>query len=639
MNPIPATFIVNINGTPTPVDSSPFSNTPELNQENCILYVPEGSKAAYEAANYWKKFKRIVEIGSIDATGITLSQSTLSFNAANQTATLAATVTPSNATNKNVTWTSSNTSVATVSSTGVVTAKANGTATITARTNDGTNLTATCTVTVAIPIINFADANVKAICVANWDTNGDGELSKAEAAAVTALGEVFKNNSLITSFDELQYFTGLTEINDFAFYNTRSLTSIIIPQNVTRIGEDAFNNTSSVYSSYPSALTNVQLPNGLTVIDEDAFFGCLELSNIIFPSSLRSIGDAAFDQTGLTSLILPDGLETIAYSAFANCSSLAAVYIPSTVTIIGDAAFAQCGALHSLAVENPTPVTISSAVFSNRANATLIVPVGSKAAYEAANYWKEFKRIIEFIEGDVNGDGEMDVVDVVDIARYVVGTPAETFVPILADITSDGNVNIGDAVALVNEIAGDQNFVKAQRAPQRVSESEETLMLKGADNNLSLVLQNTHKYTAFQFDLYVPDGVDVASMLLNVQRKQKHQLLYNKVEDGHWRVTAFSTSNRSFDGNDGELLAIVLDGIASDDISICNIHFFTADGGDYEFDDLIMQSGIVTDIDSPSMSPATVCDGSIYTLDGRRVSGKPQQKGIYIVNGKKIVKR
>ncbi len=88
----------------------------------------------------------------VPATGITLSQSTLSFNAANQTATLTATVTPANATNKGVTWTSSNTAVATVSSTGVVTAKANGTATITAKTADGTNLTATCTVTVAIPV-------------------------------------------------------------------------------------------------------------------------------------------------------------------------------------------------------------------------------------------------------------------------------------------------------------------------------------------------------------------------------------------------------------------------------------------------------------------------------------------------------
>ena len=51
--------------------------------------------------------------------------------------------------------------------------------------------------------IVFADANVKAICVANWDTGGDGELNRGEAEAVTSLGSVFQNNTTITSFDEL----------------------------------------------------------------------------------------------------------------------------------------------------------------------------------------------------------------------------------------------------------------------------------------------------------------------------------------------------------------------------------------------------------------------------------------------------
>lgn len=60
--------------------------------------------------------------------------------------------------------------------------------------------------------IKFADANVKALCVANWDTDGDGELSDFEAAAVTDIGTVFKGQSEITSFNELEYFTGLHAI-------------------------------------------------------------------------------------------------------------------------------------------------------------------------------------------------------------------------------------------------------------------------------------------------------------------------------------------------------------------------------------------------------------------------------------------
>ena len=85
-----------------------------------------------------------------NTTSISLDKPSLTFTAKNQTATLTVTVLPSNATNKSVTWTSSNTAVATVDVNGKVTAVSNGTATITATTNDGSNKSASCTVTVEI---------------------------------------------------------------------------------------------------------------------------------------------------------------------------------------------------------------------------------------------------------------------------------------------------------------------------------------------------------------------------------------------------------------------------------------------------------------------------------------------------------
>ena len=84
--------------------------------------------------------------------------------------------------------------------------------------------------------INFADANVKSLCVANWDTNHDGELSIAEAAAVTSISNVFSGKTNIRSFNELQYFTGLTGISLRTFYGCSGLTSITIPNSVTSIG-------------------------------------------------------------------------------------------------------------------------------------------------------------------------------------------------------------------------------------------------------------------------------------------------------------------------------------------------------------------------------------------------------------------
>lgn len=88
--------------------------------------------------------------------------------------------------------------------------------------------------------ITFEDINVKLVCLKNWDTNGDGELSYEETAAVTSIGTFFKENTDIISFKELEYFTSLTAIDDNAFYHCDNLVSIVIPKNVKTIGKSAF---------------------------------------------------------------------------------------------------------------------------------------------------------------------------------------------------------------------------------------------------------------------------------------------------------------------------------------------------------------------------------------------------------------
>ena len=154
----------------------------------------------------------------------------------------------------------------------------------------------------------------------------------------------------------------------------------------------------------------------------------------------------------------------------------------------------------------------------------------------------------------------------------------------------------------------------------------------GKDGTLSLGLENQRGYTAFQFDLYVPKGTDVTRMMLNAERKQGHQLLYNKVEDGHYRVAALSTSNNGFIGNNGELLNITLNDATGNEVSIRNIHFLDADGQDYLFDDIV--GSMTTDINSPSPT-LTKDEENIFDLQGRK--REKLQRGVNIVNGRKIL--
>ena len=102
-------------------------------------------------------------------------------------------------------------------------------------------------VTPVTPVIVFADPNVKDAAL-RWDTDGDGELSYVEAAAVTGIGQLFYKASSITSFDEFKYFTGVTGIVQWAFYNCTSLTSIVVPGSVSSFGEGAFYNCTGLES-------------------------------------------------------------------------------------------------------------------------------------------------------------------------------------------------------------------------------------------------------------------------------------------------------------------------------------------------------------------------------------------------------
>lgn len=309
--------------------------------------------------------------------------------------------------------------------------------------------------------ISFADANVKALCVDNWDTNGDGELSEAEAAAVTSLGEVFKENTDITSFDELQYFTGLTSINSRAFDGCSGLTSVIIPNSVASIDADAF--------CWCSHLTSVTIPNGVTTIAGDAFAMCPAMTTISIPEGVTSIGDCAFSSTGLTSITIPSSvtdigidvfyncrdltsitvdtennaydsrencnaiIETatntlvtgcknsfipsdvinIGYSAFDGCSGLTSIDIPTNVTSIGQEALYGCSGLTSITIPNSVisigsiafkrcsgltsviseiedPYAFGSGAFDEiSSTCTLTVPAGTRDAYIAAGWTEE----------------------------------------------------------------------------------------------------------------------------------------------------------------------------------------------------------------------------------------------------------
>ena len=301
--------------------------------------------------------------------------------------------------------------------------------------------------------IVFKDPVAKSSSLYIGDTNGDGELSYAEAAAITDLTLIFKDQVEMQYFNELQYFTGLTEIGDNAFSGCVNLSAITLPPTITSIGNYAFGysvdnqgypvpcsslhnivippsvDTIGYYAFGRSGLTEVILPPSVTSIGTLAFGECNNLEYVYLPASVTSIEGNAFtgasiwtievDQenpvyesrggcnaiiqkdinkliTGCKNTVIPDHVVSIGVSAFENATGLTTINLPSSVESIGEYAFANCSGLTSIIVESYTPPTIENNAFQNvnTANITVYVPCGRVAAYQAAEGWSSFANIV-----------------------------------------------------------------------------------------------------------------------------------------------------------------------------------------------------------------------------------------------------
>jgi hypothetical protein len=83
---------------------------------------------------------------------------------------------------------------------------------------------------------------------------------------------------------------------------------------------------------------------------------------------------------------------------------------------------------------------------------TLYVPIGAKSAYAQAPGWSKFTNIVEMKPGDVNGDGKVNVGDIMAVINFMAGQTAGINKDI-ADVNGDGNVNVGDIMAIINIMA------------------------------------------------------------------------------------------------------------------------------------------------------------------------------------------
>ena len=151
-----------------------------------------------------------------------------------------------------------------------------------------------------------------------------------------------------------------------AFYYCSELTNIVLPNDITAIGNYAFYHCEN--------LAEITIPDAVTTINSYAFYFCSTLTSIIIPNAVTSLGASAFAGSGLTRLTIGNGVQTIEESTFSNCSGLIDVNIPNTVTAIGGLAFNNCTGLLRITIGDGV-TTIGQRAFNSCRNLTsLIIP-------------------------------------------------------------------------------------------------------------------------------------------------------------------------------------------------------------------------------------------------------------------------
>ena len=445
------------------------------------------------------------------------------------------------------------------------------------------------------------------------------------------IGSWFSGN---TSIQEVVIGKKVTAIGISAFSGCTGFVSIIIPSNVTFIGAQAFSGCNSLltvnseitepfscgtrcFSDYTLRKGTLYVPAGTKDLYA-RFDGWREFLKIqekvpgeyFFEGTESDAQGVKYtaDSEGLTchvsghenyystAIVIPEiykgrRMMKIDNAAFSGCGSLTSIRIPMSVTSIGELAFNGCNNLTSVSVAWETPIVIGDNVFPSSIcqNATLYVPKGTKALYEAANVWKGFGEIVEMDEITIGDEGmgtycsthALDFSGTDDIKAYIVSA----FKPSTGEVT----------LTRITDVPANTGIV-----------------VKGAAGTYS-----------------IPMGFG-ETIVSNMLRGVTTNTVLNKVEgDNTNYVLAKKNGNLGF-------YAVVDGSTLSAGKAYLPLPTASLPSGARSIK-LVFEDGETTGISDASQlnDNEEMINDNVYDLQGRRVE-KPT-RGLYVVNGRKVV--
>lgn len=357
------------------------------------------------------------------------------------------------------------------------------------------------------------------------------------------------------------------------------------------------------------------LPKGVTVAKDEDGFDLIELSTARTSSKKTDFFNSASQPDGSIRIMCSS---TQSYTFTGNTGEVATIVVNIDKNI----------------AKGKYPMLLKNVVISDVNAQTVKVP-----------YVKTTLEISTYTLGDANDDGDINVGDFTAIANYILGNPPASFVEPAADVNEDGDINVGDLTGEANLIL--YGKVRPNGAKPRAARFSDVAVADqaieaGKELTVDVAINGSYAFSGYQFDMVLPVGVTVKNAYLSTDRtnaKATDLFTSSMIDSNTLRVVCASTTGAEFEGAEGSVARIVLvadNSYINDNIvNVENIILSSnADVVMPQATSFVLRAAGTTGINNINAG----ADATIYDLTGKKMNSSRLQKGVYVVNGKKMVK-
>ncbi|MBQ0120481.1 MAG: Ig-like domain-containing protein [Bacteroidales bacterium] len=498
------------------------------------------------------------------------------------------------------------------------------TATITATTTDGTNLSASCKVTVMM--------RAKGVSLNKTTLPLNEGQSETLVATVTPGNTTNKrvtwksSNTAVATVDENGKVTGVDSGTTIITATTADGTCLSASCDVTVMSKKLY--TDSVYDFFggEDVVVAVKMKNTMDVTG--------------FQTDVDIPYDFSFakDSDGYPEFYLSDRASrnhSIGTTSMENKKVRVLSYSSTNKTYSGND-----GDMFYFKVNTQWDTPIQT--YTTRlTNTEFTTPDGTRLDIDNS----EIKFRCYYIPGDANHDKKVSISDIIAEARHILLQNPEHFHYKSANVNVDEKISVSDIALTANIILGRLNPDIKYNLPRVMGGdvlSADVVERRGdGSRTIAIALNNATDYTAFQADLGLPAGMEITDARLSDRAGRSHSVAMNWIDGNTVRVLSYASDNAVFAGNSGDLLLIDVKGHGN--IEMTNALFAEPNGCEHEFDNMTISTEL-SGINDITVGNAPV---NVYNTAGQliRTNVNPETAtqglpaGFYLVGGKKVVVR